>query len=291
MSAVIRVKRRFDEDPLDALVLNCKRRKTNKECSSATDLSAILKFAGTTERQEDDVLQHIKCQTKSKIEENFKGNSSSIKDKLRDEILFSSKTNRYKIVNLRRSNTAEDNAAATPITIVDIEINIEAFADNSKYVYDLYYSNTDEIGDVTEHDLIGVYPLSDELVYGTYRDNGLMDSDNESEDSNDENNWRNDYPDEEDAESITQDDMLAAMNTVGLEDKENDLSSSDGEEGFIYSIDSESAGFEEDIDQSDVHRYGERYARFKARHKDLTSDNSVEYDYDDEDDEYKECYD
>lgn len=98
------------------------------------------------------------------------------------------------------------------------------------------------------------------------RDNGLNDRDSsdESEDSNCENHWRNDYPDESDKDSVTSNDMVKAMNHLDLSSY---LSSDDGEEGFVYSIDSESAGFEEDIDESDVRRYGEMYARFKARTK------------------------
>lgn len=55
MAAVIRVKRRIDEEPLNAFVLNCKKRKTvhdannEKEVNEVTDeeVSTILRFAGT----------------------------------------------------------------------------------------------------------------------------------------------------------------------------------------------------------------------------------------------------
>lgn len=58
--------------------------------------------------------------------------------------------------------------------------------------------------------LFSVHPLNDPLVFGSARDNGLdgLDSDDNSEDSNAENHWMNDYPDEEDLESITEDDMV-----------------------------------------------------------------------------------
>lgn len=102
-------------------------------------------------------------------------------------------------------------------------------------------------------------------MFGSARDNGGNESsDTESEDSNAESNWKNDYPDESDVESVTKEDMVKAVKRITIED---DLSSDDGEEGFVYSIDSEAAGFEEDIDETDVRRYGEMYARFKARHK------------------------
>lgn len=36
--------------------------------------------------------------------------------------------------------------------------------------------------------------------------------------------------------------------------------------GFVYSIDSEAIGFEDDLDYCDVNRYGEAYARYKKRY-------------------------
>lgn len=56
MAAVIRLKRRVDEDPLNAFVLNCKRQRTDQaEPDAATangvatpaETSTVLKFAGT----------------------------------------------------------------------------------------------------------------------------------------------------------------------------------------------------------------------------------------------------
>lgn len=91
----------------------------------------------------------------------------------------------------------------------------------------------------------------------------MSDSDRETDDSNDENNWRNDYPDEEsgDDSSIDEDDMQKAINNLKLSD---DLSSED-DIGFTYSIDSEAVGFEEDC--NDQNRYGEMFARFKRGQK------------------------
>lgn len=131
-----------------------------------------------------------------------------------------------------------------------------------------------------------MYSYGDGLVYGSIRDNGIneRDSEDDSEDSNAESNWKNDYPDESDMESINEEDMIEAMNRCDLDD----LSSDDGEEGFVYSVDSESVAFEEDIDESDVQRYGERYARFKARHKgvETTSLNTDLYYGDIDEEEY-----
>lgn len=75
-----------------------------------------------------------------------------------------------------------------------------------------------------------------------------------------------------------------------------DLSSSDeyddeGEEknirnGFAYSIDSEAIGFEDDLDYCATNRYGEHYARYRARVvKEL---NGEEIDSDDSENSYEE---
>lgn len=55
------------------------------------------------------------------------------------------------------------------------------------------------------------------LVLGSYRENGLVasDDDDDSEDSNAENNWRNDYPDSEPS-SIDEEDMIKAVENINL---------------------------------------------------------------------------
>lgn len=134
-----------------------------------------------------------------------------------------------------------------------------------------------------------VYPLSDDLIFGSARDNGCKDSDSEeSDDSNDENNWRNDYPEESDHESITEEDMVEAVKRFTIDD---DLSSDDGVENFTYGGDNEAAGFEDNIDLSDVQRYGKMYARFKARNGNTEETDHHNFyctddDNDDDDEEY-----
>lgn len=53
---VVRVKRRINEEPLSAFVLNCKKPKLDDESNNLVEgqkeeISAILKFAGTVENQ------------------------------------------------------------------------------------------------------------------------------------------------------------------------------------------------------------------------------------------------
>lgn len=68
-----------------------------------------------------------------------------------------------------------------------------------------------------------VEPFVDELNYGNARDNGLIDSSEDSEDSNDECNYRNEYPDTEDdgedasdSDNITERDMRNRFNTMDI---------------------------------------------------------------------------
>lgn len=58
MAAVIRVKRRVTEDPLDAFVLNSKRRR-EEETTDKDEVSTILKFAGTVQNQVNSRITQI----------------------------------------------------------------------------------------------------------------------------------------------------------------------------------------------------------------------------------------
>lgn len=56
MPAVVRVKRRIDEEPLSSFVLNGKRRRMDEEENTASaplkdEISTLLKFAGTIKEQ------------------------------------------------------------------------------------------------------------------------------------------------------------------------------------------------------------------------------------------------
>lgn len=131
--------------------------------------------------------------------------------------------------------------------------------------------------------LFSILEYNDYLYSRPRLTNSDSESDSGSEDSNDENNWRNDYPDEEEMsdDSIGERQMRQAMNNFEIGE---DLSSDD-ENGFVYSVDSEAISFEDDLDYCDVNRYGEAYARYKKRVlRDLEEEKSDE-DSDSDDDE------
>ncbi|XP_030760736.1 probable RNA polymerase II nuclear localization protein SLC7A6OS isoform X2 [Sitophilus oryzae] len=229
MAAVVKIKRCLDEDPLETLILNCKRRKTNgSENNTNEELSAVLQLAGTS--KEDESIEHVirkrRLANASDLKRQFKKHDVDISKKIRSEIQDHSKNTRYRVVNCFRKNFNDElheepgKSNNEEVTVFELETdynknststeNKNKETDQSKYVYDFYYTSSDDFGEADIEDYVSVYPLNDPLLFGSVRDNGLNESDSEyeSEDSNAENNWKNDYPDEEDLESINENDMI-----------------------------------------------------------------------------------
>ncbi|XP_001605210.1 probable RNA polymerase II nuclear localization protein SLC7A6OS [Nasonia vitripennis] len=266
MAAILRVKRKKDHEPLDALLISCKRQKVEcEEDSASAPLTAIVKFAGTVEKQDDCVIEHItKTFSKDVLKSNYKQHIVDITKKAREKTKQESNENRYKIINSIRSldtsllkELDEDN-----VNIIDIE-DTKAAADQKTdidYVYDLYYTQTKEA--IQLENLLSVVPIEEDLVFEDYyKDNDYQ---GESEDSNSESNWRNDYPDSDHSEnSIGENDIRNAMKNLTVADE----SSSD--EDFVYGLNEE-----------DVERYGWKYAHYKARiKKEMEDDDKSNGDY------------
>lgn len=314
MSAIIRVKRKKTEEPLNAFVLNCKKRKLNDDIiedllTTKDEVSTIVKFAGTVESQDENTAVQITKLTKDEAKQlALKSRKPNILEKGRQEMRQNIQENRFKVVNCYRAIKATDDSSIEnnkEVTIVDVEkqtnseqsstsaatssSNNDTNSDN--FVYDLYLPETAEIPQTDNTDLVENYfsvrPF-DDLVYEDQANDEDDPESEDSEDSNVENYFKNDYPDtEEDNSSIGETDMRHAINNMDL-DGELDLSSDEEENyrnGFIYSVDSEAIGFEDDIDYCDVNRYGEAYARYKA--KIFKKQNKENYEYDsDQDDDY-----
>ncbi|KAJ9597957.1 hypothetical protein L9F63_011196, partial [Diploptera punctata] len=136
------------------------------------------------------------------------------------------------------------------------------------FVYDLYYANT---GVLHLDESMSIRPLyQSEWEYRNKDDSSDSGPEVEEEDdSNDENNWRNDYPDSD--HSIDEDDMRMAVNNLNLSDGE-DLSSDTADEDFVYGV---------TADPRDVMLYGESYANYKARILDELDGREIESDEDD----------
>ncbi|XP_051164651.1 probable RNA polymerase II nuclear localization protein SLC7A6OS [Leptopilina boulardi] len=279
MAAVFRVKRRNEDEPIDALLVACKKRKissdaTNEETAS---ISTVVKFVGTVKDPDQNVLDHItKKLTKEELKTNYKQHVVNVADKIRKETRESSAENRFKVINRFRSlnNSKTEDSDVEEITVIDVEDTnsckekVENPDNKDNYVYDLYYT----VDEVDENSIDYIEKFNDQLVFDAYRENGVYESDNDSEDSNDEGHWRNDYPDSDHSEnSIAEDDMKCAVDRLKIEDEESDLSSDD--EDFAYGL-----------DKHDEDYFGTKYARFKARVKYALDDEDDDDDDDDDDD-------
>jgi hypothetical protein len=155
MSAVIRLKRHIDEEPYNAFVLNCKKRKVDGQCTRE-ETSTVLKFAGTVS-QDTDINAHINRITKDEAKEILsKTHRSDLTEKGRQESRAHAQSSRFKIVNCSRNLdvTADTTPDDKNVTIVDVEKEnvvpsvvqpreTEAPASEANFVYDLYIADVD----------------------------------------------------------------------------------------------------------------------------------------------------
>lgn len=263
-SAVVRIKRRITDEPFDKFVLNCKRAKTSNDIvndenselpNHQTDATrTILKLAATVSADDDDITTHLtKLRKPEAIElaRKVRKPTSAI-TKLRQQLKDEAKEQRFKVINCFRSigedDTANQSSKTGNITVVDVikedaqttenmitnEVtpSIESSSNSSnKFVYDLYLVDSGEQPtEIDINDYISIRPF-DDLVYQGM-DETLKDSDdNNSEDSNDEANWRNEYPDTDDDFSIGEEDMRKAVEELNV-GSDADNSSSDDDDAY-----------------------------------------------------------
>ncbi|KAL9927616.1 female sterile (2) ltoPP43 [Glossina fuscipes fuscipes] len=345
MPAVVRVKRRIDEEPLSAFVLNGKRRRLGDDNASFAEqsngkivtgkdeISTLLKFAGTLREQDDTATTEFARLTKTEAKEMVLQKSvrkpSNCTEKARQEMRRHLHEQRFRVVNCLRTtletSDTHENPAAKNLTIVDIEkqqndkaatLNNNVATNNlmastssaagevgslhftstdtdTGYVYDLYLPDNEQQADyvdLMDDNYLSIRPF-DDLVYEDCYNNEDSDDKYDSEDSNEENYFANDYPDEDDemvcnsSESPDEYDnekfenLSTAMNNFvfGKDDEETDSSSSSSsadndnyynsyEDPYIHTINFEDEDFCEDVDYYDAARYGVAYARYKARH-------------------------
>ncbi|KAK9510076.1 hypothetical protein O3M35_004938 [Rhynocoris fuscipes] len=267
--ALLRVKRRLQDDPIDLLLLSCKKFKTEDN-----PVTKVFKFAATVDEQEGDIRKHI-TEVKSAKRQPIKYKEHSvtaITEKLRNENKLASHENRLKVVNWFRAVGDEgtiigDKETYTVVDLVNsdgtktsspanvvIDTNSEKVSGpltEEQYVYDLYYSTAGgDFDDLQIENLLSIHAVNEELIFGDYMNDKDDDTVDEDEDSNDENNWRNDYPDEASDDDFSSDEenmmrLASRMKNIAVDDGEmddeedddyrSDLSSDDGDSLEIYS--------------------------------------------------------
>ncbi|XP_055710897.1 probable RNA polymerase II nuclear localization protein SLC7A6OS [Phlebotomus papatasi] len=226
MSAVLRVKRRIDEEPLNAFVLNCKKRKVSEEnaieavasssrnpeslLASKDETSTILKFAGTVESQDENVTSHITKLTMEEAKELMgKTRIPQPVARARDNHRLKTQEERFRIVNCSRAVDASNAEEGKAITILDIEKqashstketpenpsrdtrqDTEPQTAITGYVYDLYVTEIGDLGSDIDDGMLenqlSIHPF-DYLTYGSRMDNGLGGCDSDDDESDDSN--------------------------------------------------------------------------------------------------------
>lgn len=295
-SAVIRVKRRITDEPFDKFVLNCKRLKTShgseNDSNEATvadgakqtdDTKTILKLAATVST-EDDLKEHLTKLRKVEAEEIVRKvrKPDRVINKLREQFKDDAQNQRFKVINCFRSidDTVDEVAkgsAQQNITIVDvikedqpqIQPNINqmdattAAIDpcDSKFVYDLYLVQSGEQPTEIDINNYTIRPF-DDLIYQA-NDDTLNDSDMDSEDSNDEAHWRNEYPDTDDGLSIGEDDMRQAVEDLNFGSDADNLSSSDDDDARDYVDDPVVHFMDESEDEENEYDYFKKHGQVR----------------------------
>ncbi|XP_054743408.1 probable RNA polymerase II nuclear localization protein SLC7A6OS isoform X1 [Anastrepha obliqua] len=154
MPAVVRIKRRVDEEPLSAFIINSKKRRRldnvseedaqGEEAGAAGvdigavsdsvindkdgETSTVLKFAGTLQEQDDGATTQLARLTKEAAKELVQQKSlrtpRNHTERARQEMRQALHENRFRVVNCMRTtleDTDTSELAAKEVTIVDIE--------------------------------------------------------------------------------------------------------------------------------------------------------------------------
>lgn len=313
-SAVIRVKRRITDEPFDKFVLNCKRQKICHDDENGAnainptqndDAKTILKLAATISADED-IKTHLnrlrKCDAEEIVQKVRKPTSNVI-NKLREQIKDDAQNARFKVVNCYRSIESDSHIESAEgvesqnITVVDVikeesQSNANAVVDESsaaepslqddKFVYDLYLVQSGEQPTEIDINNYTIRPF-DDLIYQV-NDDTLNDSDFDSEDSNDEANWRNDYPDTDDGNSVGEEDMRRAVEDLNFGSGDDNLSSDEEDYNYgdepVHFIDAN----DESVENGYIHRIYDEHVRNHAAFYRSNRRNQRNIDDDDEDD-------
>ncbi|KAK3086549.1 hypothetical protein FSP39_020095 [Pinctada imbricata] len=103
MATIIRVKRRRNDDPVNSLVVSCKKQKPNSP-EDSKDLTNELKFAGTVSTKDEAISRKIRdAIRKEKIEKEYKQHQVNVSEKSRHLQKETVKNARFKIVSKQRA--------------------------------------------------------------------------------------------------------------------------------------------------------------------------------------------
>ncbi|XP_018377976.1 PREDICTED: probable RNA polymerase II nuclear localization protein SLC7A6OS [Trachymyrmex cornetzi] len=205
MAAILRVKRKNTDSPLDALVIACKRSKTEVSVSDTSPVETVVQFAGTLTDPTENVTKHVgkfldienfKVGVKRVSDSDYPANISGKIPKWIDD--------RYKVTDYQSLDTSNDpEFKDMNMVLIDVEDlfsvhhqtieervkDLDVSEELHNYVYDLYCAQTsNDLWFENDEDNILVRRPD-------YSDSVEFEQNDESSDSNAESNWKNDYPD------------------------------------------------------------------------------------------------
>jgi len=261
--AFVRVKRRHDEDPFNSIVVSHKKLK-----AIGTDFSSnsVFQFAATIKDENENLSQILKKVREGKSVKNLTKHN---KYKNINATIEHSKAERLKLVNTLRADKEdtvlfkEKDGDSSKITIVDfikqVDNNDKPLVDEGisiDYVYDLYYVSISDDKSIDIQDIDSVHGLDSDKFYNIC--SKIDDSDHSShcedeDDSNDEGNWRNDYPDEDEIDNSDDEDFDGLI----IQSKQ----------WRIHSCSSSDSKNKDSDDEDSIEDYDVRFARYKERVK------------------------
>lgn len=305
--ACVRLKRYLTNEPVEAIVVSHKRRRLEGE-GDGDEVQTVFRYAGTVLSKDESVkvtLSKTVHLDKYKLSSRKNVKTSIVANKIKETTRNTSKENRYKLVSTKRGITEKSLSSSADKNTVEQEdaeggdycklYDIEDYSNVTKlskkeqvitcngepmtcaadglsepqYVYDLYYINSDNIQAFSEESVrIEFWDAITEQMY----DNDDSDIYNEDDDSNDENYWANDYPDEDsdyekdlDCYRQEEDDITSGFTTMKIATDSN-------------SDDSCSNEFKSDSEDERIH--GKNYAAFKKRMQKFMDDECEDSDED-----------
>ncbi|XP_025992813.1 probable RNA polymerase II nuclear localization protein SLC7A6OS [Solenopsis invicta] len=257
MTTLLCVKRKSDSVPLDALVIACKRQKTG-HTSSNSDTHLVAEFARTYADPEEGLLEYV-TEVLPKVKTHKAGikrvsNNDCPEDipeklskcELKPNINL---TDRYKITECSRTYTVQEDKSDQLMTIINVEDSWSTPSvkeDTETYAYDLYYASASN-DDLIWLEKENIWVVQPEIP----NDEHESEDDVDSEDSNAESHWKNDYPDG-DPDNFLNHDSENCEEYDEFNDSDYDIYNDYGENrGYGYSnkvvcSDSESSSIDEE---------------------------------------------
>ncbi|KAG8563431.1 hypothetical protein GDO81_016071 [Engystomops pustulosus] len=218
-AAVLRVKRKRGADPVQALIISCKR-------SRPEDVSTqVFKIAATVSSQAEPVQKYVQEAISRHLFTGLRcpriGSLQRIQNDLRVQRNVERQESRYYLISNLRPKLNEDegdskSANGQPASSMEeqqyqsVKRDVEGTADD--HVPSKGGTNeTFKVLDIVHEETVDLKMADEEEPDEVYED---------EDDENEENNWRNDYPDEEDQKGTDQEERYMGYYEDSDEDTE-----------------------------------------------------------------------